>query len=718
MATASAPKLGPDFIERAAELFMAKIGMTRDRFNELDAEMKSRAFTVSYVESLDKVKAIQDLLGKAVQEGTTLGKFRKVVADYLESTDWHMETVFRTNIQSAYGAARWEAAQRLRSLRPYGRYSAVMDGRTRPTHAELHGLVYPLDHPFWRWYWPPWDYNCRCHVRTLTQWDLDQAGLDPEVALPNVRLPKDFVSPARAGVEIDPEQLLLKRKLDADAHAKAHAKLSEELAYIERQRLPVTGVGPVGEYAPGMLPSPYVPPVPHEIEPLPSWKPEMKAADVKKLFADSKVKDALYVSSGDHAKVREWRKSGFTADNAISKAPYFGEGAYFSSAEPSGPSIKVAVNVRNPYVFEWDGVKTNALTSHRGPLGDLLRAELDADPSLSRERAVTRILRRLGHDGVVVTNSNTGEKIVVVFDREQAAMIKAVAKKAPKALTDTEYLVQLTKAQEAALEYMRRCGDIPSATELEKELAGKIQQDLEAGNIKVSMARRLRRDSASYKDVYKNGVFKNQFELRERATSSGALCPKKGGSRDGWENSLYGGRLHEAPEYAAIPDSGYLPAGLAQERPIYGYLHTEESFRRGYASSYGNIVFHLDPAVLERTSYTIGDSSGVQGKSFKGAMKGGHLLPISRATIRESGTSLAQEYVRGSISADAINVNGNVGYIECQVLGGIDLRRGDVRSITVYTRALETPADYEHIRKLGEKYNIPVNFIDGQSFLF
>jgi len=149
-----------DFIKHASNLFMLKGGMTREEFNVLDEAMRVRAFTVAYVESVDSVLAIQNILNRAILEGTTLSQFRTDVAGYINSNPWHVETVFRTNVQTAYGAARWERAQRLRSLRPYARYSAIMDGRTRPTHAALHGLVYPIDHPFWQKYWPPWDYNC------------------------------------------------------------------------------------------------------------------------------------------------------------------------------------------------------------------------------------------------------------------------------------------------------------------------------------------------------------------------------------------------------------------------------------------------------------------------------------------------------------------------------------------------------------------------------
>jgi SPP1 gp7 family putative phage head morphogenesis protein len=129
---------------------------------------------------------------------------------------WHRETVFRTNVLSSYGAGHWQQAQDTRTLRPYARYSAVMDGRTRPRHAALHGLVYPLDHPFWQTYWPPWDYNCRCGAHTLSQWEIDTQGLTVSQDAPqrmaggdarptrDARPTNKFVSPA-AGQDWQPD---------------------------------------------------------------------------------------------------------------------------------------------------------------------------------------------------------------------------------------------------------------------------------------------------------------------------------------------------------------------------------------------------------------------------------------------------------------------------------------------------------------------------------
>ncbi|MDO4693056.1 MAG: phage minor head protein [Eikenella sp.] len=88
-----------------------------------------------------------------------------------------LETVYRTNMQSAFMAGRWQELQDNKAHMPYLQYTAVMDSRTRPRHRALHGLVYHIDDAFWDAFYPPNGYNCRCTVTAYSQRDLDRRGL-------------------------------------------------------------------------------------------------------------------------------------------------------------------------------------------------------------------------------------------------------------------------------------------------------------------------------------------------------------------------------------------------------------------------------------------------------------------------------------------------------------------------------------------------------------
>ncbi len=187
---------GAPSFEEAVEAFLAKQIMPRHEFDQLAARLRARAFTVARVYAADQLQRVYDAVLRAIEQGTTLHDFKREVGDLL-TRPWHRETVFRTNVLSAYGKGHYDQAQSSKAVRPYGRYSAVMDGRTRPSHARLHGLVYPLDHPFWQAYWPPWGYNCRCGVTTLSRLEVEAEGLEVQSGLDGLPPPEGrFVSPA------------------------------------------------------------------------------------------------------------------------------------------------------------------------------------------------------------------------------------------------------------------------------------------------------------------------------------------------------------------------------------------------------------------------------------------------------------------------------------------------------------------------------------------
>lgn len=160
----------------AAEKFFAKkITLTREDFDALMAEAQVYAFTVARISSIQIIADIQAEVQRAIIEGTTLEDFKKAMPGLMAKhgwsglTPWHTETVFRTNVQMAYGMGQLEGmtAPHVLEAFPFWQYSAINDGRVRPSHLALDGKVYPADHPFWKIHFPPWGYNCRCDVIPL-----------------------------------------------------------------------------------------------------------------------------------------------------------------------------------------------------------------------------------------------------------------------------------------------------------------------------------------------------------------------------------------------------------------------------------------------------------------------------------------------------------------------------------------------------------------------
>ena len=169
--------------KEALDFWRKKVPMTAESFQSLAAEYRVRAFTVSKLSQLDQIMAVQKSLDRALSQGKSMTEWRENIENFFVRAGWtgnvryRLDTIFRTNIQTAHAAGRWAQAQDGKEDRPLAMYDAIEDGRTRPTHLAQDGKVYPLDHPFWREWWPPNGYRCRCSVRTLSREDAKSMGL-------------------------------------------------------------------------------------------------------------------------------------------------------------------------------------------------------------------------------------------------------------------------------------------------------------------------------------------------------------------------------------------------------------------------------------------------------------------------------------------------------------------------------------------------------------
>ena len=151
------------------------------------------------VADLDLLADIRAGVDKALAEGTTLREFRRELEPLLKKKGWwgrksvvdpltgesveaqlgspqRLETIFRTNLRTAYANGHWDSIQRTKERRPYLRYAAVMDDRTRPEHRAWHGTVLPVDDPWWETHAPPNGWNCRCRVIAVSERMLQRQG--------------------------------------------------------------------------------------------------------------------------------------------------------------------------------------------------------------------------------------------------------------------------------------------------------------------------------------------------------------------------------------------------------------------------------------------------------------------------------------------------------------------------------------------------------------
>ena len=164
------------------QALLGKVPLTPETYGELanlDYQATAAAFTASGLSNLSLVARLQESLVQAIEKGQSLGSFKAQVSETLAKTmgEKRLELVYRVNVHQAYMAGRWEGIEQTKEDYPYLQYDALEDGRTRPAHEALNGLVYPVDSPFWQDHYPPNGFRCRCNVRQLSQASLERKGL-------------------------------------------------------------------------------------------------------------------------------------------------------------------------------------------------------------------------------------------------------------------------------------------------------------------------------------------------------------------------------------------------------------------------------------------------------------------------------------------------------------------------------------------------------------
>lgn len=189
--------------EDALAFWRDKKPVSKSAFATLDDAAKSRAFTAAGLAQQDMLADLHASLLETMKNGETFATWKQRIPAILEETGWtghRLETIFRTNVQTAYAAGRYAQMQEVSNNRPYWQYIAVGDGRTRPEHAVLHGLVFPADHDFWITNYPPNGFNCRCTVRSLSERQVEKYGLDVQTEMPSDLLYTDPVTGMEAHV--------------------------------------------------------------------------------------------------------------------------------------------------------------------------------------------------------------------------------------------------------------------------------------------------------------------------------------------------------------------------------------------------------------------------------------------------------------------------------------------------------------------------------------
>ncbi len=178
--------------EEAIDYFKRKKIVTPKEFDKLSTEAKIGAFKIAGIYRANVLDAfkfeIEDVLATGRSGREAVKGFKEILngdRPHKMLGDFHLETIWRTNMASAYGVGRRRSMEEVSELLPFWERLAVMDDRTRPAHRALHGVIMPADDPFWDEHYPPDGFNCRCTV--IARLDMpegyDQMHPNPETTI-------------------------------------------------------------------------------------------------------------------------------------------------------------------------------------------------------------------------------------------------------------------------------------------------------------------------------------------------------------------------------------------------------------------------------------------------------------------------------------------------------------------------------------------------------
>jgi len=188
--------------ERALAYFRGKGLRPSFSYADMIGAVHDQAFTVAKMMDVDMLGQVRDSLTAALADGQQFAEWRKTIQPTLEAAGWwgrqsmidpltgrtvqaqlgsawRLETIFRTNMQTAYAAQAWTEIEAQADIAPYLIYDAVDDLRTREAHRRWDRTTLPVDAPWWRTHYPPNGFSCRCGVIQVSEDELRELGIRP-----------------------------------------------------------------------------------------------------------------------------------------------------------------------------------------------------------------------------------------------------------------------------------------------------------------------------------------------------------------------------------------------------------------------------------------------------------------------------------------------------------------------------------------------------------
>jgi SPP1 gp7 family putative phage head morphogenesis protein len=163
-------------------------------WGDVYAQEHARGVAVAGVMKWDVLQAFADEIALTIADGGDLRAFSRRVQAMLEKKGmWgdveikdpatgelrttkfdkkRLELIFDVNTRQAYSTGRWKRIEANKARQPLVMYRTMDDGRVRLLHSQWHGVVLPVESPFWDAHYPPNGWRCRCTAFAVSEKDI------------------------------------------------------------------------------------------------------------------------------------------------------------------------------------------------------------------------------------------------------------------------------------------------------------------------------------------------------------------------------------------------------------------------------------------------------------------------------------------------------------------------------------------------------------------
>jgi len=139
----------------------------------------SKVFAMARSAEMVITKRAQEEISKWLMGGEPAQAISKTIQEIGPFSEAYANTVYRTNVATAYNEGRMEQAEDpdIADVIVGFRYTGIADNFTRPNHQAGFGTIAATDDPIWNTHKPPLGYNCRCGLEFVSRFEAERLGL-------------------------------------------------------------------------------------------------------------------------------------------------------------------------------------------------------------------------------------------------------------------------------------------------------------------------------------------------------------------------------------------------------------------------------------------------------------------------------------------------------------------------------------------------------------